>query len=644
MLNIRLYLFLSLLICYASAKAQTGFECDGSAILSIVDANEETRFFTLNSGSQGIELSPISGNLPFNVNAIGFNRQDQMVYGVDPERHDLFRFDAEGNIESLIFLPLEGDFYAGDISPQGGILTLVNSDSIAMVDLNSVESPILYTPLQTTLDSVSFVFVTDIAYHPITGVLYAFDAILGKLVTIDPLTGLIDNERFPAIGYNSSIPALYFDARGVLFGIATDNMDQSAILFEFDLETGEAKRTSVNGNVGDRDACSCPYTVKVFQELSSYEGFPCDEIEVIITVSNLNGSSIDGADLREAFPQHFLIKEINNPLTSGNTIGIESNNLEITDMNIPEGIHEISVILEVSSFAFGQFDMQAELILPPGTGALEGSIFSDDVLSPDQNETSTLDVLNFSNIFQAAIPDTLELCMDDSVAIEIPVSENLTYLWSDGLSIPSRSFEEAGNYSLRISSNCDSIVLETEILLSPFSLDLGLDRTVNFGSLLSLEAEVNSLSPIVNYQWFNQEVDIPCFNCPVIQINPQEDSEYTLIAENEAGCTATDQIFIRVTREVYAPNIISADANGFNDFFYLQSANPPVQLNFLKIYDRWGSLVFRAEDISTNVESAGWNGRAINKKYVEGIYIWTAELLFPDGKTEFKKGEFLLTK
>ena len=338
-------------------------------------------------------------------------------------------------------------------------------------------------------------------------------------------------------------------------------------------------------------------------------------------MSNLNGTTIDGAILREEFPQNFLIKEINNPFASGNATGLETNLFEMTDLRIPEGIHEVNIILEVSSFAFGQFDMQAELIAPPGNGAFIESVLSDDVLSPDKNESSTLDVLNFSDIFQTTIPDTLELCMDDSVVIEIPVSENLEYLWNDGLSSPGRSFEEAGNYSLKISSNCDSIILETQVLISPFDVDLGRDQTVNFGTLLSLEADINSLSPVVSYQWFNQEVDIPCLNCPVIQINPLEDSEYTLIAENEAGCTATDQVFIRVTREIYAPNIISADANGFNDFFYLQSANPPMQLNFLKIYDRWGSKVFQAENISTNVESSGWNGRSINKKYVEGIYI-----------------------
>lgn len=623
---------------------QAGFECDGSAMLSIVDENEETTFYSLKNGSQGIFLDPISSKLPFNINAIGYNVEDQLIYGIDPERHDLFRFDAEGNIESLTFLPLEGDFYAGDVSPQGGMLTLMNSDSIAFVDLSSIESPIQYLPIQTSLDSVDFIFTTDIAFHPTTQLLYGFDAILGKLIIIDPSTGIVDNATYPSIGYNSSIPALYFDARGVLYGIATDNMDQSAILFEFDLETGEALRTSVDGNVGDRDACSCPYTLKLFQELSSYQAFPCDEIEIILTISNLNNQLINNASLEEEFPPNFIIKEVNSPFQAPEVTGLDDHVLKIGNLDIPTGIHEINVVLEVSSFAFGQFEMQAELIIPPNNGINNERILSDDVLFPSNQDGSILEVYDLKNTFEIAIPDTLELCPDDSVNIDIPISENLNYLWNDGITSPSRAFEEAGDYSLKISTNCDSIVLGTKVLISPFEVDLGIDQTVNFGSVLLLEADVNSISPVISYKWFNQDVDIPCFNCPSIQINPKEDSEYSLILENEAGCTASDNVLIKVTREIYAPNAISPDANGFNDFFYFQTANPPLDINYIKIYDRWGSQVFFNENITTNVESSGWNGSSSSKKYAAGVYLWVAEFLFPDGKTELRKGSFMILK
>ncbi len=640
----RLYLLLIYFSLIYTLDAQTPFECDGSAILSIVDENEETTFYRMDSGSEGIVLKPISTPFPFNVNAIGYNQTDGMIYGVDPERHDLFRLSADGMLESLSFLPLEGDFYAGDISPTGGFLTLVNSDSIAMIDLGSIEAPIQYTAIQTSIDSVNLVFITDIAYHPFNGDLYAYDAILGKLVTIDPLTGLIDNAIYPPIGYNASIPALFFDARGTLFGIATDNMDMSAILFEFDLETGEAKRTSIDGNVGDRDACSCPYTLKFFQELSSYEAFPCDQIEVKLTIANLNNTTLREGFIREEFPQNFIIQEVNTPFDVDEIGGIGDNLLQIGNLTIPPGIHEIIVILEVSSFATGDYEMQANFDVVSNQNIGSENFQSDDVILPLIDESSVLNVLNFNSLFTGSIPDTLELCPEDTVYIEIPEEGNLNFLWNDGITIANRSFEEPGDYSLRIANNCDSITLETKVLLSPFSVDLGPDQLVNFASVLLLEGEVNSLSPVVSYKWFNDEVDIPCFDCPSIQINPKEDSEYTLLLENEAGCFTSDKLVIRVTREIFAPNIISPDGNGLNDFFYLQTANPPLDINYIKIYDRWGGEVFSNKDIQTNNESQGWDGKNKGKQTPSAVYLWIAEILFPDGKTELRKGEFVIIR
>lgn len=633
----KLILTLLLLSSICWVNAQQPFDCDGTAYLTLVNENDETKCFELNTGNEGFEINSFAPNNPFNINAIGFNQTDSLIYGLDPEIHGIYQIGSDGVIIPLGFLPLVGAYYAGDIHPDGGKLTLFNADSIAIVDLNSIETPILYTPVVSNHDSISTLFVTDIAYHPFTKVLYGYDAIQGKLITIDQETGIVDNSSYPSIGYNSTIPAMFFDARGRLYGIATDNQELKAILFEFDIETGEATRTLVDGEIGDRDACSCPYTLKVYQELSSYEALPCDEVEVTITISNLTNSDLLDHSLEEVFPEDFIITEVlSESLQLDFNFSVGTNRLSAQNINIPHGIHEIKFLLQVPDSAKDNYEMQAILTTP------SKDILSDDVKLPMKNEKSVLQIENFISLFSSSLPDTLELCEGDSVFVNIPFSSELEYVWSDGDNSTNRIFEEAGIYTLKIGNNCDSILLTTTVIETPFALDLGNDIEINYGGVTELSGEINSISPVISYQWFNSDIDIPCLNCPSIQINPVQDSEYFLIIENEAGCSTSDNIRISIKRQVFSPNVFSPNGDGFNDYFYLQSGNPGIKVNFLKIFDRWGSMVFNAKESVTNNEADGWNGKIKGERAHAGLYYWIAELEFPDGKKVPSEGEFAI--
>lgn len=618
-------------------QAQEAFDCDGTAYLTLVNEDDQTKCFELFPANDGFEINSFSPDNPFNINAIGFNRTDSLIYGIDPEIHGIYQIGADGVISALGFLPLLGNYFAGDIHPDGGELTLFNADSIAVINLNSIETPILYTPVTTNHDSITAIFVTDVAFHPFTKILYGFDAIQGKLITIDTQTGIVDNTTFPSIGYNSTIPAMFFDPRGKLFGIATDNQELKPILFEFDIETGEANRTLVDGEIGDRDACSCPYTVKVFQELSTYEALPCEEIELTITISNLTTEDLTDYSIEETFPTDFLITEIiENPFQIDLNTSVGTNNLMAQNIDIPYGIHEIKVLIQVPSLAINEYEMQAVLSAP------NQDIPSDDVRLPERNEKSILQIGNFNAIFSASLPDTLELCEEDSIFVSLPFSEGLNYSWNDGDQNPEKTFTDPGEYTLKIGNSCDSILLRTQVVETPFSVDLGEDIEINYGSVVDLSGSINSLSPVVSYMWFNAEVDIPCSNCPIIQINPLRDSEYSLRIENEAGCVTSDNIKISIKREVYAPNVFSPNGDGFNDYFYLHSGNPGIKVNFLKIFDRWGSQVFGSVDTETNFEVFGWDGKSNGKRANAGLYYWIAELEFSDGKKVPLEGEFAI--
>lgn len=93
-----------------------------------------------------------------------------------------------------------------------------------------------------------------------------------------------------------------------------------------------------------------------------------------------------------------------------------------------------------------------------------------------------------------------------------------------------------------------------------------------------------------------------------------------LIATAGAGCSDTAMKWIPVydKLEFYFPNVFSPDGNGINEAFGLHPSQRFMVREFsLRIYNRWGELVYSGSDAS-----APWEGH----KAQQGVYIWKAEI------------------
>lgn len=101
------------------------------------------------------------------------------------------------------------------------------------------------------------------------------------------------------------------------------------------------------------------------------------------------------------------------------------------------------------------------------------------------------------------------------------------------------------------------------------------------------------------------------------------------------------------TFAVYLPNIFSPDDNGKNDFFtpFVDIASEPT-VELLRIYDRWGGLVFEKKDFQPNNEPEGWNGSWANsgKKVMDGVYVYYCQIGFGNGARVTKIGSVTVAK
>lgn len=637
------FVFISYLALQNAAFAQQVFNCDGSSFISVISSGQ-TSFYELTLSDIGLSQSPISIDFDASINAIGFNPKDSLIYGIDTETNQLYKVWADGLVEGLQYIPLQGDYFAGDIHPNGDQLVLLNSDSIAFVHLNKMETPVEYVPISTS--DQSRIFTTDIAFHPITRELFAYDGLQGKLIKIDVNTGQVDNISFPRINFNDGIPALFFDARAELYGIGNNNAEQNSTLFKFDINTGEAERFSYDAPIGDRDGCSCPFTLKVFQKVNNSFLAPCSNMELVITLSNLTGADLPGYGLIENFPNDFIIEEIvSNPFQGDIISGIGANQLSIENMEIPFGVDSIKLILSIPESAAGStHELQAQLTgFNPGTNQ-STTLNSSDLLIAENNSKTQIFIETATDIFNDRIPEFIELCENDTFMLELPLNPDFEYVWSDGFEGVSRIFTTTENVNLEVIGDCQTLSFDIDAQETQFSITLGDDIFIEQGQRTLLKIETNSISPVDSFVWKTIDGDIPCLNCQSIQVLASEDIKYIATAVNASGCITSDEINLFVTRNIYAPNIFSPDGDGFNDFFYLLSGSPSIGIGEMTIYNRWGAIVFQAQDIRTGDESSGWDGKFKGRIAPAGTYFWIANIAIDKNRNELYQGTLVLKK
>ena len=201
------------------------------------------------------------------------------------------------------------------------------------------------------------------------------------------------------------------------------------------------------------------------------------------------------------------------------------------------------------------------------------------------------------------------------------------------------------DYFLKIkdSRGCEdsmSIYLEG---LSPLTIDVGADLLLRLGDSVTVYAVANTDS--VRYSW-SPQIAISCDTCAGVTLNPLQETVYTVKATDNNGCTTTDMLKITVTatRNVFLPNVFSPNSDGINDYFFPQSTAEVEKITYLRVFNRWGGLVFNQEDFLPNEYEKGFNGVINGKELEPQVFAYVMEVVFKDGKTGLLKGDVTLVR
>jgi gliding motility-associated-like protein len=212
-------------------------------------------------------------------------------------------------------------------------------------------------------------------------------------------------------------------------------------------------------------------------------------------------------------------------------------------------------------------------------------------------------------------PDTA-VCAGDVLLLQasgLPAPQ-----WSDGGTGPTREAADEGWYWVQAGGVCpvrDSLYLSVLPLpapeLGPPTLPLCTDST--------LRLEVGGFLPSGTQLAWNTgaQGDGIVVGAP---------GTYTVTA-TAGGCTSQDAVNVLETPcgcSFTMPNAFTPDGDGRNDRFRPVFACA-VEAYRLRVYNRWGGLVFEARD-----PALGWDGTLAGRPQEAGAYLWTLEATIRD--------------
>ncbi len=229
------------------------------------------------------------------------------------------------------------------------------------------------------------------------------------------------------------------------------------------------------------------------------------------------------------------------------------------------------------------------------------------------------------------------------------IGGNPPYSFSlDGVSFqPESTFVglPAGSYTIVLTDalGCTETVTAEVGQPAPLIVDAGPDQTIQLGFETRLRAIPND--PNVSFQWAPPDA-LSCSDCPDPVAGPVETTPYTVTVVDPRGCAALDSLLITVSpdRPVYIPNAFTPNGDGFNDYFTLFSGPAAEEIRSLRIFDRWGELIYEGESIPLNEESAGWDGTFRGQKLDSGVFVYLAEVAFIDGQIIQYSGDVSLLR
>lgn len=159
------------------------------------------------------------------------------------------------------------------------------------------------------------------------------------------------------------------------------------------------------------------------------------------------------------------------------------------------------------------------------------------------------------------------------------------------------------------------------VAVSKIWADAGKDRTVSDGSVTILGGAETTIGDQYRYLWTPDIHITGSVATPFTEARPAYDITYYLEVTNTDGCRAIDSVIVSVPCDnINMPNAFLPDSKNPKVNRFGLHNQQLVKVNYFKIFDRWGKLVFDTTD-----PQASWDGKVDGTEAPMGVYVWEVD-------------------
>jgi gliding motility-associated-like protein len=243
--------------------------------------------------------------------------------------------------------------------------------------------------------------------------------------------------------------------------------------------------------------------------------------------------------------------------------------------------------------------------------------------------------------FAVITPDTA-LCPNNSVILS--VSGGKSYRWSPPLFLSDSTSSTVVStppadmsYTVFVIDQfgCKDTVHTSIDILADGVLELGPDITMYLGDTVQMNPATNC-----HYFLWTPPTGLSATTISNPRAFPQVNTKYIVTARTENGCVAIDSINVIVLSEsaLDLPNAFTPGNSGSNNRLKVIRRGQAT-LNYFKIFNRWGNLIFQSSDIDE-----GWDGKYNGIPQPMGVYVYLVEAVTPSGRKFTKSGNVMLIR
>ncbi|HYC28932.1 MAG TPA: PKD domain-containing protein, partial [Chitinophagaceae bacterium] len=158
------------------------------------------------------------------------------------------------------------------------------------------------------------------------------------------------------------------------------------------------------------------------------------------------------------------------------------------------------------------------------------------------------------------------------------------------------------------------------------NINIVADPTIILGTGIAIPATYSR--NVITWNW-TPATNLSCTNCPSPYATPKFTTKYNVAVTDSNGCQANKDITVTVVcnnQNYFIPNTFSPNNDGQNDVFYVRGSSIE-RIQSLRIFNRWGQMIFEKKNFAANDISAGWNGTINGRPADQDVYVYVVEII-----------------